>query len=341
MKEVLVRFIKKGSGPKNEVPLSIALVDKKDIENAGATKQEVIQAIAKNFSGAIGINIFDLEAVTTTSDGIMLKGAIVTMAAADSHKVHKEFGVLDMEEMEYSEELIKEEPHLKQWEVYYKGRKLFRGPNPAKKLIPVHNVVMTGRAVNNNSATEMMDCITMDEILLPILGQVQLMNDGPVLIGGTGGVISVGIGMTVAEKFGRVFPTRQFKAGETAHGSGEYAQTLKQHIPCIVAPKSVLAKHIIQALKIGMIPARHIGCSPAVLAVAKAYGATIDYDNITPKALEELASVGITMEYLKAPNEAMSEEEIIANADSIIPGVDNPVLVNSEELVEKVKITIE
>lgn len=341
MKEFIVRFIKKGAGPREEVPLNIALVDKRDIENAGITKQEAVQAIAKEFNGAVGINIFDLDAVTTTSDGIMLEGAIVTMAAADNGKIHKEFGMLDMEEMEYSDQLIEEEPHLKQWEAYYKGRKLFRGPNPAKKLIPVHNVVMTGRAVNNNSATEMMDCITMEEILLPIFGQIQLMNDGPVLMGATGEFISVGIGMTVAEKYGRVFPTRQFRAGDTAHGSKEYAKTLKQHIPCIVAPKGVLAKHIIQALKIGMVPGRHIGCSPAVLAVAKAYGAEIDFNNITDKAIGELESVGITMEDLKASTESISEEEIIAKADEIIPGVDNPVLVNSEDLVTKVRITIE
>lgn len=338
MSKFTIRLIKQGAGPKGQVPLNIALIDKKDILEAGLSIEEAMKAVAKEVKGPVGINIFDLDAVTTSSDGIMLKGAIIAMGAGDVGKIHKEFGILYMEEMPYSEELLKEEPHLKQWDEYYKGKKLFRGPDPKKKLIPVHNAVMTGKAVNNNSATEMMNAVTMEEILLPIFGQLQLMKDEPVVIGNTGEFISVGIGMTVAEKYGRVFPTRQFKAGETAHGSGEYAKTLKKTIPCVVAPKSILAKHILQALKCGMIPARHIGCSPAVLCVAKALGASIDFDNITQKAEVELASVGLTMGYLKSPNKKLKEEEIIEKADEIIPGVDEPVLVKAEDLFKKIYI---
>jgi len=260
MAVINVRVIKAGAGPRNEVPLNIAFVDKKDIIAANVSDEVVIHAIAKEINGPTGINIFDMDAVTTTSDGIMVEGAIVKMAAADMGKVHKEFGILEMEYMEVTDELIAEEPHMLQWKKSFEGRKLFRGPNPNKKLIPVHNAVMTGRAVNNNSATEMMNVITMEEILLPILGQLEIMKDGKILIGSTGEVISVGIGMTVAEKYGRVFPTRQFKAGETAHGSGEFAKTLKKHIPIIAASKSVLAGYILKALKIGMIPGLHIGC---------------------------------------------------------------------------------
>lgn len=341
MAELTIRFIKQGTGAKQGTPINIALVDKKDIEQTGKTVEEAVAAIAKVVNAPVGINVFDMDAVTTTSDGVMVEGAIVTMAAGDIGTVHKEFGILHMEEIEVTPELIAEEPHLKQWEVYYRGRKLFRGPDPKKKLIPVHNVVMTGKAVNNNSATEMMNAVTMEEILLPILGQLQIMKDEPVVFGITGEVISVGIGMTVAEKFGRVFPTRQFKAGDTAHGSGDYAKTLKANIPCIVAPKAVLAKYIIQALRAGMVPGRHLGCSPAVLAVAKALGAPIDVDNITEKARIELQSVGITIESLKTPAERLlSAEEIIAQADGLIPGIVDPVLYDSKKIVTKLTINI-
>ncbi|MDR7869689.1 MAG: hypothetical protein RIN55_02430 [Tissierellaceae bacterium] len=340
MTTIDVRVIKAGSGKDNMVPLNIVFVDKKDIENANVTDEAVINAIAKEINGPVGINIFDMDAVTTTSDGIMVEGAIVKMAAGDMGKIHKEFGILEMEYMEVTDELISEEPHLLQWKENFQGRRLFRGPNPAKKLIPVHNVVMTGRAINNNSATEMMNAVTMEEILLPILGQLQIMRDGEVLMGITGGVVSVGIGMTVAEKYGRVFPTRQFKAGETAHGSGEYAQTLKQHIPIIVATKPVLAENILRALKAGCIPGLHIGCSPAVLAVAKAFGAEIAFDNIEDKAIIELESVGVSMEALKQPSETLSEEEIIKNAADIIPGVVDPTVYKSEELVTKISLEI-
>ena len=340
MAEIKLKLIKHGAGPNNEVPLNIAFIDKKDIEKIGKSDEEVIREVAKYASGPIGINIFDMEAVTTTSDGIMVEGAIVKMAAGDMGKVHKEFGILEMEEMEVSDELIEEEPHLLQWKKHYAGKKLFRGPNPSKKLIPVHNAVMTGRAINNNSATEMMNAVTMEEILLPILGQLEIMKEGNVMIGNTGEYISVGIGMTVAEKYGRVFPTRQFKAGDTAHGSGEYAKTLKKHIPCIVATKDILARYILQALDDGMIPAIHIGCSPAVLAVAKAYGVEIAVESITEKAYAELESLGITKNSLTENIEKMSAEQIIENADSIIPGIENPQTINSIALANQVLLSI-
>lgn len=340
MTTIDIRVIKVGSGKDNMVPVNIAFVDKKDIEKANVTDETVIHAIAKEINGPVGINIFDMDAVTTTSDGIMVEGAIVKMAAGDMGKVHKEFGILEMEYMEVTDELITEEPHLAQWKETYNGRRLFRGPNPAKKLIPVHNVTMTGRAVNNNSATEMMNAVSMEEILLPILGQLEIMRDGEVLMGMTGGVISVGIGMTVAEKYGRVFPHRQFKAGQTAHGSGVYAQTLKETIPIIVASKPVLAKNILDALKIGMIPGLHIGCSPAVLAVAKAYGAEIAFDNIEDKAIVELESVGVNFDDLKKDAPLLTEEEIIAQAAEIIPGVVDPTLYKADELVTRVSLEI-
>lgn len=332
MSNINIKLIKAGSGKDNLVPINIAFVDKKDIEKAYITDEKVIYAISKEINGPVGINIFDMDAVTTTSDGIMVEGAIVKMAAGDMGKVHKEFGILEMEYMEVTEELIADEPHLLQWKENYEGRKLYRGPNPKKKLIPVHNAVMTGRAVNNNSATEMMNTVTMDEILLPILGQLEIMRGGDVLLGYTGEVISVGIGMTVAEKYGRVFPYRQFKAGQTAHGSGKYAKTLKKNIPIIVASKPVLARNILNALKIGMVPGLHIGCSPAVLAVAKACGSEIAFDNIEEKAIIELESVGVDFNELRKPTRVLSEDEIIKQANNIIPGVINPSLYKTSEL---------
>lgn len=340
MQSIEVRFIQQGTGPKQGAPINIAFIDIEDIKNTGKTLEEVVRASAKVIDGPLGINVFDMNAVTTTSDGIMVEGAIVAMAAADIGKVHNEFGMLYMEEITVTPELIKEEPHLAQWEEYYKGKKMFRGPDPHKKNIPVHNAVMTGRAVNNNSATEMMNAVTMEEILLPILGQLQIMKDGPVVFGMTGEVISVGIGMTVAEKYGRVFPTRQFRAGDTAHGSGEYAKTLKANIPCIVAPKRVLASYIIKALKAGMVPGLHIGCAPAVIAVAKSLGYPIAVDNITEKAKIELKSVGIDVDRLNEPVETLTEEQVIEQADRIIPGVVDPVEIDSTKIATKIKIYI-
>jgi hypothetical protein len=316
-------------------PINIAFIDKKDIQESKLTIEEAVNIVAEDVKGPAGINVFDMDAVTTTSDGIVVKGAIIAMAAADNGKIHPEFGMLYMEEIQVDEELLSFEPHLKPIHQYYPGCKLYRGPNPEKKLIPVHNAVITGKAINNNSATEMMNAITMEEILLPILGQLQIMKDGEIILGYTGEVISVGIGMTVAEKFGRVFPTRQFKAGETAHNSGEHAKNLKAKIPCIVAPKSVLAREIIRALNAGLVPGLHLGCSPAVLKAAYALNRPIAVDNITKAAKQELASVGIDVEELRDNPNPVTEEEVIMTADEIIPGVENGKLISSSEIVEK------
>jgi hypothetical protein len=340
MKELFVRLIPEGAGPDNQVPLNIVLVDIRDIKANEIGVYDAIKSIAGEIRGPVGINIFDMDAVTTTSDGLVVEGTIIAMAAGDNGKVHPEFGFLTMFEMEVTDTLIDKEPHLQQIKKLYNDKKMFRGPDPATRKIPVHNAVITGRAVNNNSATEMMNVVTMDEILLPIMGQLQLMRDKEVLFGLTGEHISVGIGMTVAEKFGRIFPYRQFRAGDTAHASGEYSKTLKKHIPCIVAPKSVFADHIVRALNIGMIPGLHIGCAPAIISVARAMGSPVAVDNITPKAKEELLSINIDVDKPVKKFTIMSGREVIENADEIIPGLDNPVLLTAEELVKKQTINI-
>ena len=321
------------------IPLNIAFVNLDDIKECKLSAKEAVKLIAGSLEGPVGINVIDMNCVTTTSDGIMTEGTVVLMAAGDRGKINPDFGILEMEEIPYSEDLIKEEPHLEQWKMY-PGKKLFRGPDPQKKIIPVHNVVITGRAGNNNSATEMMNIVTMEEILLPILGQIEIMRNGKVVLGSTGEVISVGIGMTIAEKFGRIFPTRQYKAGDTAHGSGEYAQTLKRHIPIIAADKSIVAKRTIKALEFGMVPGRDIGCSPLVLTIAKVMGFEIDYNNITDRAYEELASVGITKEWLKEDCAILTAEEVIEKADEIVPGINNPRKFKASEIAVLKEIEI-
>lgn len=316
------------------VPVTIIFLDIKEIEASGLTQNEAIIRVAREFKGPAAINIFDRDAVTTTSDGVMVEGAIVRMGASDNGYVNADFGVLPMAEIAYSEERIEKEPHLIQWKKLFPGKKLFRGPDPAKKLIPVHNVVISGRAANNNSATEMMNIVTMEELIFPILGQIECINHGDVLVGYTGEYISVGIGMTVAEQFGRVFPHPQFPAGSTAHGSGAYAKTLKQWIPCIVCEKKVLARRTIQALECGCVPARDIGCSPVVLSIARALGSEIAFDRIQPAAQEELDSVGCTQAWMRQKLN-LTKEEVIQRADELLPGVNDAKKHRADEIVRQ------
>lgn len=334
MSKLKYKFIQEGKLNEIYVPISIVFVDYEDVKACNLSMYEACEKIAATIPGPAGINMFDMNATTTNSDGVMLDGSMTCMAASDYGKINKEFGYLEMVEVPYSEELIKEEPHLKQWMKNYPDRRLLMGPDPKKKNIPIHNAVLTGRAGNNNSATEMMHYITMEEILLPISGQIQIMKDGNLEIGGTGHIISVGIGMVVGEEYGRIVPHRQFRCGETAHNSKEYAKFLKSHIPCIAADKSALAEYIIKALQADAVPGRDIGASPAVMSVARHMGIKIDIDHMTNTALEELASVGFTKEWMMDEVEKLTPEQIIDRAHEIIPGIDKPHRYNTADIVQ-------
>jgi hypothetical protein len=324
MSKLKYRIIPEGMNQDIYIPVSAVFIDYADVKACNLTMKEACEKIAATIPGPAGLNMFDMTATTTNSNGLMLDGGMVCIAASDYGKINKDFGYLEMVELPYSEELIKEEPHLKQWNKSFPGRKLYMGPDPNKKAIPIHNAVLTGRAGNNNSGTEMMHYINMEELILPITGQLEIMRDGNVEIGGTGGVISVGIGMVVGEEFGRIVPHRQWKCGKTAHNSKEYAQTLKSHIPIIAADKKELAKSIIKALQAGMIPGRDIGASPSVLSVARRMKIQPDFENIEENAYIELASVGCTMEWIKEDVAELTPEEIVERAHEIIPGIDNP-----------------
>jgi hypothetical protein len=316
------------------IPVSAVFIDYADVKACNLTMLEACQKIASEIPGPAGYNMFDMTATTTNSNGIMLDGSMVCIAASDYGKINKDFGYMEMVELPYTEELINEEPHLKQWMKSYPDRRLYMGPDPSKKNIPIHNAVLTGRAGNNNSGTEMMHYINMEELLLPVTGQIEIMKDGKVEVGGTGWTISVGIGMVVGEEYGRIVPHRQWKCGKTAHHSREYAKFLKSHIPIIAADKCELAKSIIQALQTGVIPGRDIGASPSVLAVAKYMKIKPDIDNMEEDALAELASVGCTMEWITEDVEQLSPEEIVARAHEIIPGIDNPKRFNVSDIVQ-------
>ena len=319
------------------IPDNVIFMNVKDIAAAGMTQDEAIHEVAKRHMEPTAINIFDMDACTTTSDGLCVEGAIVRMGASDRGRVNPDFGILPMYEFSFDEKMLETERHLIQWKKLFPERKLFRGPDPSKKIIPIHNVVISGRASNNNSATEMMNIVTMDEVLYPIIGQLESQRDGELLVGWTGETMSVGIGMTVAEQYGRVFPHPQFKAGETAHNSGPYAKTLKQWIPCIVASKQTMAKYIIRALDCGCVPGRDIGCSPLNLAVARALGNEIAFDNIADSAWAELASVGITRAWAEESLN-LSPEEVIERADELLPGVEDAKKYKAHELIREYEL---
>ena len=88
------------------------------------------------------------------------------------------------------------------------------------------------------------------------------------------------------------------------------------------------------------MPGRTVGASPAVLSVARRLGAEIDMDNITDRAYEELASVGCTKEWMTEKVDILTPEEIIAQADDIIPGVVDGTKYNVPDLIKETTIEV-
>lgn len=331
--ELCYKLLPEGEVKGIKVPVSIAFVDYRDVLACGVSMKQACDAIAAQIPGPGAIHMFDMDGVTTNSDGIMIPGTMTCMAACDYGRIDPEFGFTELLEVPHDPQLIREEPHLRQWDANFPGRRLILGPDPDRKPLPVHNAVISGRSCTNNTATEVMNCVTMDEMLLFITGQTELMRGGDILWGRTGEVISVGIGMLVGEEYGRIVPHRQYTCGDTGHKSGVYAKFLKNKLPCLAAPKEVLARHIILALKAGMVPGRHVGPSPAVLTVAKYLGYPIDCDNITPGAYVELEDVGIREDWVRGVLEPMEEEDFLAQADILLPGTQDAKLYPAHELV--------
>ena len=112
MAKLTYKMIPEGMLEGKYIPLNIAFIDYREVKAAGITPLQAFQAVANTVEGPVGMNIFDPDVVTTTSDGVMVEGTVRFMAAADNGVINKDFGYLEMAEMPYSDELIKEEPHF-------------------------------------------------------------------------------------------------------------------------------------------------------------------------------------------------------------------------------------
>lgn len=307
----------------NRLPLNLIFVDSKDVVAADMTYLEACRAIAKDYDGAAAIDIVDMDAMTVTSDGICAPAAVVAFAAIDNHILNETFGYIPVSEFPYDREIIATEPHMKQWDALYPGRRLYRGPSDEDRGAHSdhdENQANTGRISNNNTGSEFFDMITMEEVITPFFGIMQIMKGEDVLVGLSGPEISVGIGMVVREHQGRIF-LYSYGAGMTAHRSGVYAKTVKSFMNAIVAPKPVHAEYVLRALEIGMVPGRDISCSPVNLCLAHATGHEIDLDNISNDAWIELEDIGISRKMLEAaPERIYTHEEAVIHANEILPG---------------------
>lgn len=318
-------------------PLTLILLDADDVKACGLDYEKAIKAAASYTDGPCGIDIYDKGTITTTSDGLLVERGMVAIGASDQGLVNAKYGWYPMYEEPYSEELVKEEPNLKAWKALYPEYRLVKGPDPKYKKLPVHNAVMTGRACNNNSASEIMNLISMKEMLFPFLGLRSLFEGKDVRIGHAGPVFSVSIGMMFPEQYGRISYFRTCEAGDTLHNSGAYAQTLKKELPCVTCTKKMFAEYIIKHLNCGLVPGRDCSCAPSILTVACCLGKDIAWERITDRAWLELDSVGFTRAYFDSLPR-LTEEEILEQADTLIPGMEDAVTVKASDIVKDVMI---
>ena len=131
MQKLKYRVVPTGAAD-GAVPLNLVFIDKKDIDGAGLSYKEACEMVAKEFmDDCASLNIIDQDAVTVTSDGVMADSAVVAFASVDHGKINKEYGFMNVSEIPYTNELIAEEPHMRQWNTtYYSGKRLHRGPSP-------------------------------------------------------------------------------------------------------------------------------------------------------------------------------------------------------------------
>ena len=93
MAKLTYKMIPEGMLKGKYVPLNIAFINYRDVKACGITPREAFEAVAKTVDGPVGMNIFDPDVVTTTSDGVMVDGTTVFMAAADRGKSTPTLGI--------------------------------------------------------------------------------------------------------------------------------------------------------------------------------------------------------------------------------------------------------
>lgn len=344
------RVIPKGAAD-GAMPLDWVFIDEKDIKKAALTNFEAVKVIANEYKDSYAaVDIVDLDAVSVTSDGIMNPIAVTAIASVDHGMVNKTYGYMPISETPEYEGIFEDEPHMRQWHLdQFKGKPLHRGPNAkdrgTERAGHNENMTLTGRIANNNCGSEAFNMVEMTEALVFMSAANELMRDGEVTVCVAGPEVSVGIGMVVSERWGRIFGGSNlggYKAGMSAHNSGEYAKTVKSDYPAFAAPKEKFMKLMLDALDTGLIVGRHLGPSPALISTAHAYGTPIDIDHISDRAWIELESVGISKEEMSKPvAKPYTREEMIAHAEEIIPGMKNAKRYKASEVVDIKEVEVD
>lgn len=340
MAQLQYRLIPQGYIGDFYVPLNVAIVSVKGVEAAGLDLKAAAKAIGESVPGGCCIDIIDKDSITVTTDGIICEGAVVAIAATYNGLMNANYGFSLMVEIPHDEETIKNETPLAAWDVLWKGRKLYRGPlRPANSPVTKYNFTATGRCCNCNSGSELFDLVTMREIIIPHTALLACYDGKKAMIGRSGDVMSVGIGMLVPESKGRITRVIMCQCGDTLHRCGEDAKKLKRHIPAILCDKRDFAERVLQAMDAGMEVCVNLSCSPTNLMIARLSGHPANLDRITDRAWLELNSVGFTREYLESI-QPIPREELLSRANELLPCLEDSIPFDTSEVVKTCTIEV-
>ena len=108
MGKIKARVIPEGNIGGLYNPLTLVLLDADDVKAAGLDYGQAMKVAASYTDGPCGIDIYDRNTITTTSDGLLVECGMVAIGASDQGIVNAKYGWYPMYEEPYSEELIKE-----------------------------------------------------------------------------------------------------------------------------------------------------------------------------------------------------------------------------------------
>ena len=103
MAQLKYKIIPEGMIDGKHIPINLILVDLKDVQECGLETKRACEIIADEVGEPSSINTFDMDACTTTSDGLVAEGALMRMAAADRGRINGTVGYIEMPQLLYGD----------------------------------------------------------------------------------------------------------------------------------------------------------------------------------------------------------------------------------------------
>ena len=102
MAKIKARVVPEGNIGGLYNPLTLILLDADDVKAAGLDYEKAMHVAATYTDGPCGIDIYDRNTITTTSDGLLCECGMVAIGASDQGLVNPKYGWLPMYEEPYN-----------------------------------------------------------------------------------------------------------------------------------------------------------------------------------------------------------------------------------------------